>query len=95
MCALEGVLLLWRGAKFVFWRGYFCCGGGGVFELEGYSTIYALEGIWVWGVINAKIRIHNIFFRGYFCCGGGGVFLSGGLQSLCLGESTQTLHPST
>ena len=27
----------------------------------------------IWGVINAKIRIHNIFWRGYFCYGGGGV----------------------
>ena len=30
----------WRGAKFVFWRGYFCCGGvqfflgGGTFVVE-------------------------------------------------------------
>ena len=41
----EGVFLKWRDAKCVFWRGYFCCGGGGVFELEGYSTIYVLEGM--------------------------------------------------
>ena len=39
-------LLLWRGAKFLFRRGYFCYGGGGVFEFEGYSTIYVLEGMW-------------------------------------------------
>ena len=31
----EGVFLKWRDAKFVFWRGYFCCGGGGAFEVEG------------------------------------------------------------
>ena len=42
----EGVFFKWRGAKCAFWRGYFCCGGGGVFELEGYSTIYVLEGMW-------------------------------------------------
>ena len=41
----EGVFLKWRGAKCVFWRGYFCCGGGSVFELEGYNTIYVLEGM--------------------------------------------------
>ena len=42
----EEVLFKWRDAKFVFWRGYLCFGGGGVFELEGYSTIYVLEGMW-------------------------------------------------
>ena len=31
VCVLEGVLLMWRGAIFFFRRGYFCCGGGGVF----------------------------------------------------------------
>ena len=40
------------GAKFVIFRGFFCCGGGGVFKLEGHSTIMfwmtncVLEGIY-------------------------------------------------
>ena len=39
VCALEG----W---KICVLEGVPFCGRGGVFELEGYSTIYALEGIW-------------------------------------------------
>ena len=33
-----------RGAKFLFKRGYFCCGGGGVFEVEG-CKVCVLEGV--------------------------------------------------
>ena len=39
-------------------------------------------------MINAKIRIHNIFFGGVLLLWRRVFFLSGGLQSLCLGEST-------
>ena len=40
----EGVFFKWRDAKFVFWRGYFCYGGGGVFEVEG-CKVCVLEGV--------------------------------------------------
>ena len=47
----EGVLLKWRGAKFVFRREYFCCGGEGALNWRGtiqfmfWITICVLEAI--------------------------------------------------
>ena len=40
------------------------------------------------GVINAKIRIHNIFLEGVLLLWRRGCFLSGGVQSLCFGGGT-------
>ena len=51
-----------------FWRGYFCCRGGGVFLSGGVQSL-------CFGGGTFPVEGCNFFFRrGYFCCGGGGVF---------------------